>query len=327
MTGSIDMKQTASRGCSSDRDAGVSPLFPPQHPTDEAAKDEVRDIVARDPGLFGFHQSRWTLDLLRMACPWLEELTRSGVHGLLERLDVIWKRGQSHIHSPDRLYMEKRADIADIRAKADSSSGEVVLIYQDEVTIYRQPTIGCAYGLRGPEQPRAERSHAANTPTRCVAGLDHGSGRVIFRRSSHTTISELVKFYHDIRDAYPRARVIYVVVDNWPVHFHPDLLVALQAQERRHLFKIPPNWPTEPSAKAAEKWGGAALPLQLAPLPTYASWLNPIEKLWRWMNQEIVHHHRLAHDLAAFRQKLDEFLQQFAGPSPGLLHYVGLSLP
>jgi hypothetical protein len=287
----------------------------------------VRDIVARDPGLFGSDRARWTLDLIRSACPWLGGVTRSGAHGLLDRLDVAWKRGQAHIHSPDRLYAEKRADIARVCAQAGARPDEIVLIYQDEVTIYRQPTIGFAYGVRGSDQPLAERSHAANTQTRYVAGLERAQGRVIFRRSAHTTVNELVKFYQDIRSAYPHARVIYVVLDNWPVHFHPDLLVALQAQERRHLFKTPPNWPTEPSAKAEEAWGSLALPLQLVPLPTYASWLNPIEKLWRWLNQTIVHNHRLAHDLASFRQKADGFLHQFAGPSPELLHYVGLPLP
>ncbi|MBK9008807.1 MAG: transposase [Anaerolineae bacterium] len=30
---------------------------------------------------------------------------------------------------------------------------------------------------------------------------------------------------------------------------------------------------------------------QLTPLlfPTYASWLNPIEKLWKWLKQEVLH--------------------------------------
>jgi hypothetical protein len=287
----------------------------------------VRGVVARDPGLFGFARSRWTLDLIRRACPWMEGLTLSGVHGLLDRLGIAWKRGQAHVLSPDRLYEAKRADLAGLRARAGAAPGEVVLIYQDEVTVYRQPTLSFAYGARGPGQPPAERAHAADTQTRYVAGLDHATGRVTFRRSARTTVKELVKFYQDLRSAYPAARVIYVALDNWPVHFHPDLLVALQPQERRHLFRTPPTWPTEPSAAATRAWGGLDLPLQLAPLPTYASWLNPIEKLWRWLKQAVVHHHRLADDLAAFRRKIDAFLRAFAGPSAALLRYVGLLVP
>lgn len=168
----------------------------------------MRHIVARDPGVFGVNRARWTLDLIRDACPWLGALTRSGVHGRLERLGITWKRGQAHIHSPDQLYTEKRADIAGLCSEARASSGEIALIYLDEVTIYRQPTLSCAYGVRGPAQPPAERDHAPDTKTRYGAGLGRGSGRAAFRRSAPTTVDELVKFYQDLRDAHPEARLI-----------------------------------------------------------------------------------------------------------------------
>ena len=201
------------------------------------------------------------------------------------------------------------------------------MVYQDEVTIYRQPTISFAYGLRGADEPRAERSHQTNTITRYAATLDHCTGQVIFRRASRIGIKELVKLYQDLQRVYPEARVIYVVQDNWPVHVHPDVLVALQKQETRYLARTPAHWPTEPSEKAKKAWEELKLPIQLVPLPTYASWLNPIEKLWRWAKQEIIHHHQLATDLSMFRCKIDGFLAQFAGPSPELLRYVGLGVP
>lgn len=306
---------------------GRKPAFSPSAPTDEAAKVAVRDIVGRDPGFFGFDRSRWTLDMIREACDWLGITTISGIHGLLDRLKIGWKHGRDHVHSPDRLYEEKKAAIAQIAAEVEESAGEIILVYQDEVTIYRQPTISFAYALRGADEPLAERSHQANTITRYAATLDHCTGQVIFRRASHIGVKELVKLYQDLCRAYPGARVIYVVQDNWPVHVHPDVLVALQKQETPYLSRGPANWPTEPSEKAKKAWGELQLPIQLVPLPTYASWLNPIEKLWRWTKQEIVHHHRLANDLAAFRCKLDTFLAQFAGPSPELLRYVGLGVP
>jgi transposase len=59
-------------------------------------------------------------------------------------------------------------------------------------------------------------------------------------------------------------------------------------------------------------------------LPTYASWLNPIEKLWRWLKQDVLHLHRLAHDLMKLRQRVLDFLDQFTSGSQPLLHYVGL---
>ncbi|HET8524033.1 MAG TPA: transposase, partial [Thermomicrobiales bacterium] len=69
------------------------------------------------------------------------------------------------------------------------------------------------------------------------------------------------------------------------------------------------------------------LPIQLVPLPTYASWLNPIEKLWRWLRQEVGHLHPWADDLPALRDALDAFLARFAHGSPDLLRYTGLWIP
>ena len=60
------------------------------------------------------------------------------------------------------------------------------------------------------------------------------------------------------------------------------------------------------------------------PLPTYASWLNPIEKLWRYLKQEVLHLHRLANDLGGLRAEIDRFLDQFTDGSDQLLRYVGL---
>jgi transposase len=61
------------------------------------------------------------------------------------------------------------------------------------------------------------------------------------------------------------------------------------------------------------------------PLPTYALWLNPIEKLWRKPKQEVLHLHTLSNDGKALR-KSEVFLDQYRSGSPQLLRYVGLLL-
>ena len=74
-----------------------------------------------------------------------------------------------------------------------------------------------------------------------------------------------------------------------------------------------------------KRWGELRLPIQFVLLPTYASWCNPIEKLWRKLKQDVLHLHRLADDLKALRMLVTEFLQQFAAGSSELLRSVGLS--
>ena len=75
------------------------------------------------------------------------------------------------------------------------------------------------------------------------------------------------------------------------------------------------------------RWGGLQLPIQLIPLPTYASWTNPIEKLWRKGKQEVLHLHRWATQLQVLREEFLRFLAQYALGSLDLLRYVGLPIP
>ena len=60
-------------------------------------------------------------------------------------------------------------------------------------------------------------------------------------------------------------------------------------------------------------------------LPTYAPWLNPIEKLWRWLRQEVLKMQRLGEEWEALRMSVNGFfLDRFASGSDALLRYVGL---
>jgi hypothetical protein len=136
----------------------------------------------------------------------------------------------------------------------------------------------------------------------------------------------MVRFFQRLSAAYPATRIA-VVLDNWPVHFHPDLLAALEPQQTPFPFPRPGAWPIAPSPEAIRKWGGLQLPIQLLPLPTYASWLNPIEKLWRWLRQEVVHLHPWADDLSALDAAVAAVLDRFRDASPRLLRYVGLAPP
>lgn len=240
---------------------------------------------------------------------------------------MVWRRARAAILSPDPDYNAKLVDIEAALAEARASPGQVVTVYLDEVSVERQPTLACTWAARGGEQPKARLSHRSNTETRLVAALDVLTGRVVHRRANKIGLATLRQFYLDLRAAYPQAERLYVIQDNWPVHFHPDVLVALEPQCTGWPLRLPPSWPQAPSPAAVRRWGSLALPIQIVPLPTYASWLNPIEKLWRKLRQEVTHLHPWADDLDRLRAELDRFLEQFASGSVELLHYVGLWIP
>jgi hypothetical protein len=247
--------------------------------------------------------------------------------GLLRRLGISYKRGREYVHSPDPDYTAKLAWLRELQHRITRPDGPEVLLFQDECTYYRQPTVAPAYAGQGTEQALARRSHAANTATRIAAALDAVTGRVVAVQKAHITVAGLVAFYRKLRAAYPAAQRLYVVQDNWPVHFHPDVLVALEPQETPFPYYRPGNWPTVPSPTAQRRWGDLQLPIQLVPLPTYASWLNYIEKLWRWGRQEVLHLHPWADCLPTLRREFLAFLAQFADGSQALLRYVGLLSP
>lgn len=284
-------------------------------------------MVRRAPRCLGIERTRWTLASVGQACDWLADHTPSGVGRVLDALGVTLKRGRDYVHSPDPAYEEKRAAIARRVEEARASSGRVATLFLDEVTLHRQPSLASAYEARGTTQPLARRSHRTDTTARLVGVLDASSGRVLARQRRIITVPALVGFYRLVVAAYPDADQIDLILDNWPVHYHPDLLVALQPQDCPFPFPTPGNWPTEPSPEAVRKWGDLALPIRLVPLPTYASWLNPIEKLWRWLRQEVLHLHPWADDLPARDAAVDAFLARFTAGAPAcpdLLRYVGL---
>lgn len=299
-----------------------SPLFPPQYPKVEEAKQAILLILRRCPSQFDYKRSRWTLSMLMETCDWLHVTTEGGMSQILKRLRISYKRGRDYVHSPDPHYQEKRALIQQIRAKSLAAPERYVFLYQDELTYYRQPTVARAYEATGHTQPLAQRSYSPNNAFRVVAAMNGLTGQVTYRQRAHTDTRCLSGFWYDLRKAYPDAEIIYVVLDNWPVHFHPDVLAPLQEQQWPWPPKLPGHWPQEPSAKAIHD----TLPIQLVCLPTYASWLNPIEKLWRWLKQDILHLHRLSSDWQQLKQQLAQFLDKFLLGSSDLLRYTGLLL-
>jgi len=278
------------------------------------------ETVRRDPRCFGYARSRWTLQMLLQQCPWLTLRTAGGLHRLLGRLGLSYKRARDHVRSPDVHYEEKQALLQRYLLRAWYAPERYVFLYQDEMTYFRQPSLAQEYAARGKAQPLARRSYARNDKYRVVATLDALSGRVIWQQRGKIGPTELVSFYEKVCASYPHAEQIYIAQDNWPIHFHPDVLARLQAQDFPWPPRLSPAWRSLEAKKAPQ----APLPIQLVLLPTYASWLNPCEKLWRWLKQNTLHLHRLSNDWAALKAQVATSLDQFLYGSMTLLAYVGL---
>lgn len=222
----------------------------------------------------------------------------SGVWRRLKSWKISFKKAQSHITSPDVEYEPKRQLIKEAYSKSVQNPDKVALLYSDEMTIYRQPTLERVYHQKGKVQPKAENSHKSNTKLRIISALDSVLGCVISFQAYKIGVKQICELLQVIKASYMSMEEIYIVWDNWPIHKHEKVLQMAQQ-----------------------------LNIQILWLPTYAPWLNPIEKLWRKLKQEIVHVHRYSDRWDEFKKRIRNFLEGYSTPSPELLQYVGLSLP
>jgi len=284
----------------------------------------VEHLVRRDPRPCGLTQTRWTLDAIRSPLAWGRDAALRGIARILDRLGITWQRARSHGPRPDPHDQANLQEIADVVEDARAHPNQVVTVDLDDVTVTRRPTLANGDGRAGADQVRAERSRATDGDRRIVGRLDVVTGQVVTRRAKTMGRATLAPFFPERRAASPEAERIDVILDNWPVHGHPDVLVALEPHTTRWALSRPGNGPATPSVRAVRRAGDVRRPIQRMPLPTDASWCNPIEKLWRWMRQEVTRLHRWATDRDQVRNHLDAFFASFATGSSKLVPYVGL---
>lgn len=212
---------------------------------------------------------------------------------------ISWKCGRIHLISPDPEYESKLAAIRAIRAEAYAHPDELRVLYCDEASFYRLPHAGRTWHGRaggGKAQPTTPHAPGANTRRRIVGALDIFDGHVLARTGSVIGVKALCRFLRQCRAHYgPEIRLV-IIWDNWPLHFHRDVLRVAQA-----------------------------LGIELLYTPTYAPWCNPIEKLWKKLRHDVLRLHRLSDAWKQLCQKVTSYLSDLSRPNPELLRYTGLS--
>ena len=255
----------------------------------------MQEILHHSPLLYGFLRSNWHLESVRQVVAWLADMSLPGICKLLKRLRVCYKRGRAHVHSPDPLYDQKMADITNARVLAQSAPKEVVFLYEDEFTFFSRPLVGRCYQS---SVGKAAKATGAALVTRRLAGcVDVASGAVIARQRDRFTVKEMYRFFSFVEKQYPQADVIYIALDNWPVHFHGYVRDHLAARNSR---------------------------IRLLPLPTYAPWTNPMEKVWLKLSRELLPQHPYGTRWQTLKEVITRWFDELRDGSAQLLHYVGL---
>lgn len=85
-----------------------------QRALDDAAREQLREIIRHSPRDFGYETSLWTLDVIADQC-YSQGLSNHRVHKdtiseTLMQMGIPWKRAKKHIQSPDEHYEVKKND-------------------------------------------------------------------------------------------------------------------------------------------------------------------------------------------------------------------------
>lgn len=242
--------------------------------------------------------SRWKLVTIQAAMPWLQSYSLSGVWRVLQRYGLTLRTARVQQYSPDPDYAQKEAHLVHCLQQTAQNPQQLVFLFLDEMGYYGWPEPGQVWTEAAPAQaPKTDHQQAKQQLWRLIGVLNALTGQVDYLDNYIVGRAKVIEMYHHISQRYDWASRIYVAQDNWSIHKHEEVQAALA-----QLPLIEPVW-----------------------LPTYAPWLNPIEKLWRWLRQDVLKMHRLAAQWSELRQRVNSFLDQFADGSSDLLRYVGLA--
>ena len=170
-----------------------------------------------------------------------------------------------------------------------------VTIYTDECSIYRRPILGQLWFPFG-KKPKVFGGFRMNKAGRIIGGVNSVSGDLSFQIVKKTTVNELIKYYTMLPARYPKAEKIFVILDNWPVHFHDKIVKTIK------------KYPV----------------IEFIPLPTYAPWLNKIERLWLYIKKKISNMHPYGDSLKLHLMAIDSILKNLNNKNNFIIKYLGL---
>jgi transposase len=267
---------------------------------DEARIQDLRERLHAPPAAReeqAVAPTRWTLQRVKEQWADLADYSLAGISGYLHRYGLAWRRGRVHYCSPDPQYRVKEAQLLSALRLAGAFPSTHVALFFDEVSYTAWPDLAYAWEDQAPAAaPLADRQQSDYRRMRIVGALDAVSGCVLIHQEARIAGSVFAAFVQQVAAAYAHVEHLYLLWDNWPVH-RCDALQAVLA----HLPQV-----------------------HVIALPTYAPWLNPIEKLWRKMRQDSTALHRQAKDWKQLQKQVQQFFDQFAHGSDDLLRYVGL---
>jgi transposase len=202
-----------------------------------------------------------------------------------------WRKGYPRQFSPDPDDQAKVSHLLSCLEPVAADPQPIGLVFLDEMGFWRWAEAGQDWMIAAPVPVTRMACAGTNRQWRSIGALNAFSGQLDYLDNYIVGRKVVAPMYPKLDSVYDRLERLYGVQDNWSIHKHTDVQMVLKQLPR----------------------------LEVVWLPTSAHWLNPIEKLWRWLRQDVLRLHPWAADWNQLLGHLRSFLNQFAHRSSALL--------
>lgn len=221
----------------------------------------LRALVDTSPQVFGWHRSRWSVELLALTLSELSGITfnKSSVYRWIRQAGIVWRRAVPTLNRPDPFYDEK---VAELKTTLDSQDEEHLVFYEDEVDIDFNPKIGADWQLKG-EQKKVI-TPGINQKNYFAGTLNARTGEVHYVSDPKKNTGLFISMLEHLNQRYSHRESVTLILDNYSIHKSKKVRIWLEEHTHFHLLF----------------------------LPAYSPWLNRIELLWRVLHEKVTRNHQ-----------------------------------
>ena len=251
------------------RDCGVAGLYDRREDNGTLKLDEsylslLYRLVGDGPRDYGYRRTTWTRELLAKL---MHELTGTKVHpatmGRALRMNKARRgRPRPRVKCPWPR-RDKELRLAAIRSLIDGLPPDQAAVYLDEVDVHLNPKVGPDWMNRGTQ--KEVLTPGTNEKRYLCGAMDARTGLLTWVKGGRKDSLLFVAMLRKLPQAYPHARVIHVVLDNYRVHS------------------------SRISRAAVAELGGRVV---LHFLPPYCPDDNKIERVWLDLHANVTRNHR-----------------------------------
>ncbi len=224
----------------------------------------LRDwVLSQRPRDFGFLRSRWCCAVIALLLGRLHQVhvSRETVRRWLRQEQIVWRRPRPVLRRQDP---NQAAIFQDLRQLLLNLPDDETVVFQDEVDINLNPKIGCMWMRRG--QQAEVVTPGDNAKSYLAGSLHWRTGLLIQTVGPKRDGALFVRHLHDLRRHLRCYKKIHVICDN--AKFHHDCWAV---------------W------EFCYQYGDRVV---LHFLPKYAPELNPIERVWWVLHDQITRNHQ-----------------------------------